>query len=448
MAELMKRDEKISSLKQLVERNAAQIQRALPQYVDPQRFMGLILNHLALNPSLWDCTGNSLLGSMLQASNMGLEIDPLIGHGAIVPFNGKNGKVARFIPMYKGLLHLAYKSGKVSMIQARAVYEKDEFLIVYGLKPQLNHIPCGLPPEEAGSLKGVYAVAYMSDGNSYFEWMTKPEVDSVRKASRAKDDGPWVQWYILMAFKTVTKRILKSLPFAIADEKTSRAIGVDDALDAGVNIKTDIEVMAEAEAPQRKSLSDTAFGAALPSTIEEAEEDGFTSEPPLPEQGQQLQIMGNPDKPATDNQIAGLLKCFKGCGYSSQTDIDNWSQKFTGKPFGKKGKTTLSNADCQLLYAAFKDKSIPSKKAGAYLLPIPDSTMAEITAAGNTIPRLLNSLYFKLRDAAGEINMPNYARELGEKEWHLESEEVINEAAIQIRAWLDELDGSKDLGRE
>lgn len=442
MAELMKRDEKISSLKQLIERNSTQIQRALPQYVDPKRFMGLILNCLAMNPALWDCTGNSILGAILQASNMGLEIDPLIGHGAIVPFNVKGVKVARFMPMYKGLLHLAYQSGKISMIQPRAVYEKDEFVITYGLKPQLHHVPCGLSPEEAGSLKGVYAVVYMSDGNSYFEYMTKSEVDSIRNVSRAKDADAWTLWYLQMAFKTVLKRLLKNLPFAVdSSNGAARAIGVDDALDAGVNVKTEIEIMAEAEPPQHKSLSETAFGATPLPTIEP--DDEYSDEPSSP-----APTMGHPDKPATDSQIGGLVKCFKGCGYTAQEDLDSWSQKLTGKPLGKKGKTTLSNADVQLLFGAFKEKKIPLKQAGAYLLPIPDSIMATLAEEQAVPSRMLNSLWYKLRDVAGDLNMPNYSRELGEKQWHLESEDNVNGAAVMLNGWHKDLEASRSVGND
>ena len=50
------------------------------------------------NNKLLDCDRGSLLASAMSAAMVGLEINPVLGHGYLVPFKGK----VQFIPGYGG----------------------------------------------------------------------------------------------------------------------------------------------------------------------------------------------------------------------------------------------------------------------------------------------------------------------------------------------------------
>ena len=93
-------------------------------------------------------------------------------------------------------------------------------------------------------------VAHFRDGGHYFEVMSKAEVDSIRKRSKASDRGPWVTDYEAMAKKTVVRRAFPYLPVSVesaldvaADETTP--VAVDDE---GVALFAD-----EIEAPEAET---------------------------------------------------------------------------------------------------------------------------------------------------------------------------------------------------
>src|SRR3546814_9276399 len=54
----------------------------------------------------------------------------------------------------------------------------------------------------------------MKDGSRLLELMRKSDIEKVRAVSRAKRNGPWVQWWSEMARKTVMRRLSKRLPMS------------------------------------------------------------------------------------------------------------------------------------------------------------------------------------------------------------------------------------------
>src|SRR5690606_24226381 len=88
--------------------------------------------------------------------------------------------------------------------------------------------------------------------------MTRAEIDSIRKRSRAAARGPWVTDYAVMAKKTMLRRLLKTAPMsveyeqAVAQEEGARTrIDMDD-LDVTPPLSeepevVDGEVVAESE---------------------------------------------------------------------------------------------------------------------------------------------------------------------------------------------------------
>jgi recombination protein RecT len=202
-----------------------EIARALPKHLTVDRLTRVALTSCVRTPDLLDCSKTSLANAILQAAQLGLEPDGVLGYAYLVPFKG----TATLIPGYKGLLDLARRSGRIESIEVRVVHAKDSFKFAYGMKPVLEHKP--FQGDEAGELIAVYAIARFREGGVQWEWMWKREIDAIRKRSRAATTGPWVTDYEAMAAKTVLRRLAKLLPASV---ELQRAVALDERAELGL----------------------------------------------------------------------------------------------------------------------------------------------------------------------------------------------------------------------
>lgn len=191
---------------------------ALPQHIPVDRFKRTVLTAVNQNPQLLNADRKSLLGACMRASQDGLYPDGR--EGALVIFRTKvrddKGErwtdAVQWMPMVYGILKKMRNSGELASITARAVYQNDTFRYVLGDEESIEHEPC--LDGDPGELRAVYAVAKLKDGTVQREVMTKAQIEKVRGVSRAKDKGPWVDWYDEMARKTVIRRLSKYLPMS------------------------------------------------------------------------------------------------------------------------------------------------------------------------------------------------------------------------------------------
>ena len=180
-----------------------------------KRFVQSAVNALTKNPSLCKCDKMSFFGSLMQLAQFGLNPDGRNAH--LIPY----GTTCTLVIDYKGLVTLALRCPKVSKVEAFEVREKDHFRLVNG---EVDHVVDN-PWGDRGEVVGYYAVCQFSDGVKKYETMSKPDVDAVRKRSRASNNGPWVTDYSEMAKKTVFKRLSKWLPVT---PELQEAIAKDD----------------------------------------------------------------------------------------------------------------------------------------------------------------------------------------------------------------------------
>lgn len=222
--------DKAANVRGLIEKSRGQIMAALPRHMTAERMIRVCNTAVQKTPELLDCDPRSLIGAIVQASQLGLEPDGTLGHAYLLPFNNrKTGKKeCQFIPGYKGLIELTRRSGQISTIYAHCVYANDEFRYTLGLNPTLEHVPADGEP---GDLIAVYAVARLRDGGVQFEVLRKREVDAVRAQSRAGNHGPWVTHYPEMAKKTALRRLCKLLPVS---PELARAVALDEQAEASV----------------------------------------------------------------------------------------------------------------------------------------------------------------------------------------------------------------------
>jgi recombination protein RecT len=168
---------------------------------------------------LQKCDPLTVLGCVVKAASYGLEVEPSFGHAYLVPYKGK----CTLIIGYRGMMELVRRSGKVSHISARIVYENDFFEIEYGAEEKIIHKP--FLKGDRGEMVGVYAVATLKDnGEHQFEYLSKEQVDKIKNS--AQTDMVWSKHYEEMARKTAVRRLYKYLPMSTDDAQ--EAISLDD----------------------------------------------------------------------------------------------------------------------------------------------------------------------------------------------------------------------------
>ena len=190
------------------------IAQALPKHLTPERIIQQAIAAASRSPELKECTPDSFIGAIMQASILGFQPVSALGQCYFIPY--KNEKIGRrevqFQIGYKGLLDLARRSGEIQTVYAQVVYENDEFQYEFGLNPTLKHVPA---LGERGKLKYLYGVVKFTNGGYYFDVMSFADVEKIRKRSKAANNGPWVTDYPEMARKTVLRRVLKYCPLSV-----------------------------------------------------------------------------------------------------------------------------------------------------------------------------------------------------------------------------------------
>lgn len=223
---------KATGIRDLLYKSKDRIAQALPKHCTPERMLAVAMTAIQRTPKLLDCSPQSVIGAIVQASQLGLEVDQVLGHAYLVPFfNSKTKQLeCQLIPGYKGLVDMARRSGKLAKVTARIVFENDTYEFHYGLDEKLIHRPS--QTDEPGPMIAAYAVATMTDGTQQFEWMWKRQIDKIRDGSPASKSGPWVTDYDEMAKKTALRRLCKLLP---ASTEIQKAVALDELEAAGIS---------------------------------------------------------------------------------------------------------------------------------------------------------------------------------------------------------------------
>jgi recombination protein RecT len=236
-------------VKHMLEQNKHVIAQALPRHMNPERLMRVAITSVTSNPALLECYVPTLIGGIIQCSQMGLEPNTVLGHAYLIPFKNtkKNRKDAQVVIGYKGLIDLARRSGQIVSIAAHAVRQHDTFEYEYGLEEKLKHIPAD---SDRGEITHFYAVAHMKDGGHAFEVMTRAAVMTIRNSGQGKNNPVWSDHFEEMGRKTVIRRLAKYLPLsvelatAVAMEDTTargESQNLDGVLDGDFSVKSDDE---------------------------------------------------------------------------------------------------------------------------------------------------------------------------------------------------------------
>lgn len=203
---------------------------ALPSSIAIKLFMRATLTAVNNDPWLLQADRRSLLGAATKAAQDGLLPDGR--EGAFVVYNAKAPKERKtdtdvwikkvqWMPMVYGIIKKMRNSGELSMLTARVVYGGDKFRYWIDDKGEhLEYEPADEP--DTNIIRRIFAMAITKDGSVYAEPMTTQEVEKVRASSKAKDSGPWKDWWEEMAKKTAIRRLSKRMPMSTEVDQVLR----------------------------------------------------------------------------------------------------------------------------------------------------------------------------------------------------------------------------------
>jgi len=233
--------EKVAKVRDLLNRAKSQIELALPRHMDADRLTRITMTSLQLTPKLLDCEPVSLISAVMQCAQLGLEPDNVLGHAYLVPFKRSGVQRVQIIVGYRGIMKLARNSEDVDSIEARSVYEEDDFDYKYGdsQRRMLSHVPSEV--ENPGALRAAYAICRFKGGGEVWEVVLPRHITKVKKssASSSRGDSPWKLHEEEMWRKTAVRRLEPFLPLGV---EAKRAFAMDEAGERGASQYLDLDL--------------------------------------------------------------------------------------------------------------------------------------------------------------------------------------------------------------
>lgn len=216
----LRENPRLLEFKDLLYQLKPRYQGLIAKHFTTDKFYELALSTVGRNTDLLACSLTSVLRALIVAGQLGLDPTGVLGLAYVIPYK----RTATLIIGYRGLMELARRSGEVVGIESAVVYASDIFKPALGTEPQFVHYPT--VTGDRGEIIGAYAILRTKTGPPIHEWMTRADIDAIRKRARSGDTGPWSTDYAMMARKTTLRRLLKYAPLQI--EEASKAAAVED----------------------------------------------------------------------------------------------------------------------------------------------------------------------------------------------------------------------------
>jgi len=260
MPELITRKDKMDKQRAMMAKIGPQL-RAACAAIPAEYFAQTWLTACMKTPGLLDCDPLSIIQANLIAAQYALPIDGRMS--AVVPFKNK----ATWMPMYQGLVQLAYRSNIVVGIHTAEVRENDSFEYWEGEWPRhRKHSPA----KEAGKVVGAWAGIRIKGGGHVVEYLDMDRINAIKRLSRgaSRSDSPWSdmddidsngrvtrlgQGFMWMARKSALKQALKESP---QDTRLTGALQRDDAAASGAPVEIPIVDLGEAVVTEGGAMTD------------------------------------------------------------------------------------------------------------------------------------------------------------------------------------------------
>lgn len=277
---------------------SAELFRALPDHIKPERFRRNLINALMQKPEMLNYDPRLVYREVSKVAALGLLLDPQLGEAYIVgAWNAKKNREEPQLRVgYRGLIKLARQSGEVANVYAHEVHEHDFIECELGAEKRLVHKPNLF--SDRGKVVGYYAVVKFKDGETDFEPMTVDQVHAIRdksdawrafKAGKIKST-PWSTDEGEMSKKTAIKRLLKRVP---QSPELTTALSFDNEREIGAVIDVPQPARADLASlpPAPRSITARLDAFAEAETVQHDEPEHAPSAPAVPD------LPGGADEP-------------------------------------------------------------------------------------------------------------------------------------------------------
>ena len=219
-----KKENPVASFSNFLEKFKPQMALALPKHLTADRMARLAVTAFSTTPKLQECEPKSILGAIMTASTLGLEIN-VDGQGFLVPY----GRTCTFVPGWKGLVDLVSRSGRAT-VWTGAVFQGDDFDYALGDSPFIRHKPG--EENDPDKLTHVYAVGRVNGSQ-----LPVIEVWTIKKIWKHRDKynkqgGKHYSFRDpeMYARKIPLLQVIKYMPKSI---ELSNAVALSNAVDEG-----------------------------------------------------------------------------------------------------------------------------------------------------------------------------------------------------------------------
>lgn len=167
-----------------------------------QTYIYSVLIAVSTNDQLKQCTPQSILKSAARAATLYLTVDPSIGQAYLVPYKDE----ATLIIGWRGLRDLAYRTGKVRIMNVGKLYDGQKWV-----EDQLTgeaHIEGSRSGDE---ILGYFAYLETKDRRTHSLYMTVDEIHEHKKRYAHgfnRQNSAWNTNFDEMAKKTVLRQLL------------------------------------------------------------------------------------------------------------------------------------------------------------------------------------------------------------------------------------------------
>lgn len=222
------------TMKDLVEAQRSAIERQLGGAMNSDAFVRAVLSEITKQPKLMSADPKTVLGGVMLAAQLRLEIGSGMGEFWLTPRREKGRDICLPIIGFQGMVKLALRSEFVTNVQAFIVREGDDF--TYGADAERGMFYEWRPKdfEENRTPIGVVATAKMRAGGTTWVYLTAGQVLARRPSYW--ESTPWKTHQEEMWKKTAVRALAKYLPKSTdlgraieADEQKAQHVkGIDE----------------------------------------------------------------------------------------------------------------------------------------------------------------------------------------------------------------------------
>jgi recombination protein RecT len=212
------------TVKDLVEAQRPAIERQLAGAMNSDAFVRTVLNEISKTPKLAAADPATLLGGVMLAAQLRLEIGSGMGEFYLTPRQDRGRDICLPIIGFQGYIKLAMRSGLVTNVEAFMVREGD--LFSYGATSERGRFYDWTPQDfdEKRPWTHVVASARMKGGGTSFVILPRDLV--LKRRPSYWESTPWKTEEEPMALKTGVRALMKFLP---KSTDMGRAMEADEA---------------------------------------------------------------------------------------------------------------------------------------------------------------------------------------------------------------------------